>query len=121
MLWLWCSPAAAALIRSLAWEPSYATGAVLGEKKKKKTVKIEKSFTSTFSILVNVIIKLKYKLLFDTAQVGTRAQSERIRTYNFTQDRVTDHRIAYEVRNIKVISLNVLHVPLIFKERTVKF
>ncbi|XP_006884679.1 PREDICTED: peptide chain release factor 1, mitochondrial [Elephantulus edwardii] len=34
-------------------------------------------------------------------QVGTRAQSERIRTYNFTQDRVTDHRIAHEVRGIK--------------------
>ncbi|XP_054830769.1 peptide chain release factor 1, mitochondrial isoform X2 [Eublepharis macularius] len=34
-------------------------------------------------------------------QLGTRAQSERIRTYNFTQDRVTDHRISYEVRNIK--------------------
>ncbi|KAF7485878.1 Hypothetical predicted protein [Marmota monax] len=49
-------------------------------------------------------------------QVGTRAQSERIRTYNFTQDRVTDHRIAYEVRDIKVILLTMLYVPLLFKE-----
>nr|XP_005018867.2 peptide chain release factor 1, mitochondrial isoform X1 [Anas platyrhynchos]XP_012954214.2 peptide chain release factor 1, mitochondrial isoform X1 [Anas platyrhynchos]XP_027328200.1 peptide chain release factor 1, mitochondrial isoform X1 [Anas platyrhynchos] len=36
-------------------------------------------------------------------QLGTRAQSERIRTYNFTQDRVTDHRIAHDARNIKEI------------------
>nr|XP_056718079.1 peptide chain release factor 1, mitochondrial [Euleptes europaea] len=34
-------------------------------------------------------------------QLGTRAQSERIRTYNFNQDRVTDHRISFDVRNIK--------------------
>ncbi|XP_020659932.3 peptide chain release factor 1, mitochondrial [Pogona vitticeps] len=34
-------------------------------------------------------------------QLGERAQSERIRTYNFSQDRVTDHRISYDVHNIK--------------------
>uniref|UniRef100_A0A8D0FY88 Mitochondrial translation release factor 1 n=1 Tax=Strix occidentalis caurina TaxID=311401 RepID=A0A8D0FY88_STROC len=39
-------------------------------------------------------------------QLGTRAQSERIRTYNFTQDRVTDHRISYDARNIKRFILN---------------
>uniref|UniRef100_A0A8D0KZY4 Mitochondrial translation release factor 1 n=1 Tax=Strix occidentalis caurina TaxID=311401 RepID=A0A8D0KZY4_STROC len=45
-------------------------------------------------------------------QLGTRAQSERIRTYNFTQDRVTDHRISYDARNIKV---TVAQVPQLHK------
>ena len=45
LLWLWCRPAAAALIRPLAWEPPYAVGAALKgqktttKKKKKKRKK----------------------------------------------------------------------------------
>ena len=39
LLWLWCGLAATALIRPLAWELPYATGAALKKKKKKKTRK----------------------------------------------------------------------------------
>jgi len=35
LLWLWCRTEATALIRSLAWEPPYAAGAALKDKKKK--------------------------------------------------------------------------------------
>ena len=41
MLWLWCRPAATALIGPLAWEPPYASGAAL-TKNKKKTKKKKK-------------------------------------------------------------------------------
>ena len=36
LLWLWRRPAAEALIRPLAWDPSYAAGAALKRLKKKK-------------------------------------------------------------------------------------
>ena len=39
LLWLWCRPAAAALIRPLAWESPYAVGAALKRRKKKKEKK----------------------------------------------------------------------------------
>ena len=35
LLWLWCRPAARALIRPLAWEPPYAEGTALKKKKKR--------------------------------------------------------------------------------------
>jgi len=41
LLWLWCTAAATALIRPLAWEPPYAVGVAL-EKTKKIKIKINK-------------------------------------------------------------------------------
>ena len=37
LLWLWCKPAAVALIRPLVWEPPYAMDVGLKRQKKKKT------------------------------------------------------------------------------------
>ena len=36
VLWLWCRPAATALIRPLAWEPPYAAGAALENKQQQQ-------------------------------------------------------------------------------------
>ena len=41
LLWLWCRPAAAALIQPLAWEPPYAKGVAQKEQKTKNKIKIK--------------------------------------------------------------------------------
>ena len=51
LLWLWCRPAAPALIRPLAWELPYAVGAVLKRQKQ----------TNKQVLLMNICEKIKNK------------------------------------------------------------
>lgn len=70
-----------------------------------------------FSKLVNMEEERKRKEASDTrlAQIGTGDRSERIRTYNFPQSRITDHRIGLTVHQISEImsgNLDILIEPL---------
>lgn len=54
------------------------------------------------------------------SQVGTGDRSEKIRTYNFPQDRVTDHRIGLTLRNLRSVldgDLDRVLDPLILADR----
>ena len=66
LLWLWCRPAATALIGPLAWEPPYALGAALEKTKKKKKInfhflmipcKMPGKLSSTHKILSKYVLK----------------------------------------------------------------
>ena len=49
-------------------------------------------------------------------QVGTGDRSEKIRTYNFPQDRCTDHRIGLTVHNLdKIMDGNLDETPVYLK------
>lgn len=59
-------------------------------------------------------------LKFQTVQIGSGDRSERIRTYNFPQGRVTDHRVGITYHNIEDVmlgeSLDVFIDALLLKE-----
>ncbi|MBE0476183.1 MAG: peptide chain release factor 1 [Coriobacteriia bacterium] len=46
------------------------------------------------------------------SQIGTGERSEKIRTYNFPQDRITDHRIGLTVHNLPAVMMGEI-APLI--------
>ena len=57
------------------------------------------------------------------SQVGSGDRSEKIRTYNFPQDRVTDHRISLTLRNLQDIldgNLDRVIEPLILADQEEK-
>ena len=57
------------------------------------------------------------------SQVGSGDRSERIRTYNFPQSRVTDHRIGltlYKLEEVLAGGLDALIDPLIAADRAEK-
>ena len=64
LLWLWRRPEATALIRPLAWEPSYATGVALektNKTKQKKPTKIliqKDTRTPMFIVVLSTIAKI---------------------------------------------------------------
>lgn len=78
----------------------------------------ERAFQILFSKLVALDEEKKRKEASDTrlAQIGTGDRSERIRTYNFPQSRITDHRIGLTVHQISDVmsgKLDILVQPLI--------
>ncbi|KAG7512806.1 peptide chain release factor 1-like, mitochondrial [Solea senegalensis] len=63
----------------------------------------EKAMMSLRAKLYNMKLEVETSKRYNQrkVQVGTKGRSEKIRTYNFAQDRITDHRIGMTVHDVK--------------------
>lgn len=82
------------------------TGLIVTNQDEKSQIKNrEKAMTILRSKLLQEKMEKEQKALGDKRRslIGTGDRSEKIRTYNFPQDRVTDHRIGYSRSNIPAV------------------
>ncbi|NXF93054.1 RF1ML factor, partial [Eubucco bourcierii] len=67
----------------------------------------EKAMNMLYAKLYNAKLEEESKMINSVRkiQIGTKGRSEKIRTYNFPQDRITDHRISRSVHHVESFML----------------